>query len=263
MSLLKVNNPRSLLIKAETKDSNKKIVTIKSPQNEQKKIVIDVVKPQPEPKIIKVEAQLHQPKTTTTNIKTQIKLENKSEKNQNHEDLDLDLQMPSDLLKCQFKQEKDNDIIIDIPGEFYFETDHEVLRNNSDYHNLLKTLAILQAQKIQAVKDIENLIQCKQLAAKNPSNFLSEFNEKFAKLPNNQNVPKVPDIDWDKYKIPSVSHVIQKPETRFKGEKSVILSRKEELLAKEKVEGILDCKVERNARGQYLVRGKTEGQKKN
>ena len=189
MSLLKVNNPRSLLIKAETKDSNKKIVTIKSPQNEQKKIVIDVVKPQPEPKIIKVEAQLHQPKTTTTNIKTQIKLENKSEKIQNHEDLDL--QMPSELLKCQFKQEKDNDII-DIPGEFYFETDHEVLRNNSDYHNLLKTLAILQAQKIQAVKDIENLIQCKQLAAKNPSNFLSEFNEKFcqicAKLPNNQNV---------------------------------------------------------------------------
>ena len=56
MSLLKVNNPRSLLIKAETKDSNKKIVTIKSPQNEQKKIVIDVVKPQPEPKIIKVYA---------------------------------------------------------------------------------------------------------------------------------------------------------------------------------------------------------------
>ena len=255
MSLLKVNNPRSLLIKAETKDSNKKIVTIKSPQNEQKKIVIDVVKPQPEPKIIKVEAHQphHQP---TTNIKSQIKIE-KFEKD--HQDVDL--RMPSELLKCQFKQEKDNDII-DIPGEFYFETDHEVLRNNSDYHSLLKTLAILQAQKIQAVKDIENLIQCKQLAAKNPSNFLSDFNEKFAKLPNKQNVPKVPDIDWDKYKIPSVSHVIQKPETRFKGEKSVILSRKDELLSKEKVEGILDCKVERNAKGQYLVRGRIFDQSK-
>jgi len=261
MSLLKVNNPRSLLIKAETKDSNKKIVTIKSPQNEQKKIVIDVVKPQPEPKIIKVEAQLHQP--TTTNIKSQIKLENTSENHHFHShQQDVDLQMPSELLKCQFKEEKDNNDIIDIPGEFYFETDHEVLRNNTDYHNLLKTLAILQAQKIQAVKDIENLIQCKQLAAKNPSNFLSEFNEKFAKLPNKQNVPKVPDIDWDKYKIPSISHVIQKPETRFKGEKSVILSRKDELLAKEKVEGILDCKVERNAKGQYLIRGRIFDQSK-
>ena len=261
MSLLKVNNPRSLLIKAETKDSNKKIVTIKSPQNEQKKIVIDVVKPQPEPKIIKVEAQLHQP--TTTNIKSQIKLENTSENHHFHShQQDVDLQMPSELLKCQFKEEKDNNDIIDIPGEFYFETDHEVLRNNTDYHNLLKTLAILQAQKIQAVKDIENLIQYKQLAAKNPSNFLSEFNEKFAKLPNKQNVPKVPDIDWDKYKIPSISHVIQKPETRFKGEKSVILSRKDELLAKEKVEGILDCKVERNAKGQYLIRGRIFDQSK-
>ena len=111
MSLLKVNNPRSLLIKAETKDSNKKIVTIKSPQNEQKKIVIDVVKPQPQPKIIKVEAQLHQP--TTTNIKSQIKLENTSENHHFHShQQDVDLQMPSELFKCQFKEEKDNNDII-------------------------------------------------------------------------------------------------------------------------------------------------------
>ena len=98
MSLLKVNNPRSLLIKAETKDSNKKIVTIKSPQNEQKKIVIDVVKPQPEPKIITVEAHQphHQP---TTNIKSQIKIEKLEKDHQ-----DVDLRMPSELLKCQFKQ---------------------------------------------------------------------------------------------------------------------------------------------------------------
>ena len=93
MSLLKVNNPRSLLIKADVKDPNKKIVTIKSPKNEQKKIVIDVVKPPPQPKIIKVE----QPNFVVKQEKTH----------------DVDLQLPSNFMNCQFKQEKD-----DIKGNF-------------------------------------------------------------------------------------------------------------------------------------------------
>merc|ERR1712062_141309 len=46
--------------------------------------------------------------------------------------------------------------------------------------------------------------------------------------------------------------LVQKPETRNK--KSV--QDKPEENAKEKVEGLLDCKVERNARGQFLVRGR-------
>ena len=93
MSLLKVNNPRSLLIKADVKDPNKKIVTIKSPKNEQKKIVIDVVKPPPQPKIIKVE----QPNFVVKHEKTD----------------DIDLQLPSNFMNCQFKHEKD-----DIKGTF-------------------------------------------------------------------------------------------------------------------------------------------------
>ena len=55
-------------------------------------------------------------------------------------------------------------------------------------------MAILQAKKIQAVKDIEELIQSKELAAKNPSKFLSDFNEQFSKLPKPQEIPGVPDI---------------------------------------------------------------------
>ena len=44
-----------------------------------------------------------------------------------------------------------------------------------------------------------------------------KFNEQMSQLPVNQDIPNVPTIDWDKYKIPSVSHVVQKPETRYKG----------------------------------------------
>ena len=241
MSLLKVNNPRSLLLKTDVKvETNKKIVTIKSPKNEQKKIIIDVVTPPREPKIIKVE----QPSRIVVKQEKPDKPDKSSDK---------DLQQPSDFMKCQFKEEKDE--VHEIPGEFYFESDHEVLRSNSDYQTLLKYLAILQAKKIQAVQDIEELIKCKELAAKNPVKFLSDFNEQFKKLPSSQEVPKIPDVDWDKYKIPSVSHVIHKPETRNKGVPKSSTPELEDT-TKEKVEGLLDCKVERNAKGQYLVRGR-------
>ena len=52
---------------------------------------------------------------------------------------------------------------------------------------------------------------------KHPQKFLKKFNEQMSQLPVNQDIPNVPTIDWDKYKIPSVSHVVQKPETRYKG----------------------------------------------
>lgn len=87
---------------------------------------------------------------------------------------------------------------------------------------------------------------------KNPQKFLTRFSAEFSKLPGNQPIPEAPNIDWDKYKIPSFCHVIQKPETRNKGLSKKQLDEQE----KEKVEGILDCKVERNAKGQYLVRGR-------
>lgn len=35
---------------------------------------------------------------------------------------------------------------------FSFETDHAALKGNSDYHSLIKTLALLQVQRVQAIK---------------------------------------------------------------------------------------------------------------
>lgn len=67
--------------------------------------------------------------------------------------------LPSEILGCKFgsKPDKTNDELQSAiePPEFTFETDHEALRNNPDYVALLRTFAILQAQKIQAVKDID------------------------------------------------------------------------------------------------------------
>ena len=55
--------------------------------------------------------------------------------------------MPSEIFDCNFLEDKDE--VKEIPGEFYFETDHEALRGNPDYHKLLKIYAVLQAKKIQ------------------------------------------------------------------------------------------------------------------
>ena len=136
MSLLKVNNPRSLLIKSENPDSPKKIVTIRNNKNENKKIII--VKPEP-PTPPEQKRSKFLSKNITEEI-TSIKVEPPP-------DIDDDLQMPSEVFDCNFVQEKNE--IKEIPGEFYFETDHEALRGNPDYHKLLRTYAVLQAKKIQ------------------------------------------------------------------------------------------------------------------
>ena len=71
-------------------------------------------------------------------------------------------------------EEKSN--IKEIPGEYYFESDHEALRNNPDYLSLMKTYALLQAKKIQAVKDIEDLISARTAAlSQDPRRFLTKF----------------------------------------------------------------------------------------
>ena len=225
MSLLKVNNPRSILINSPKREKN---ITIN-----------------------KTKVELSKKSTVVIKVKNEVnKEEPKVEEEENEKDADL--QMPSELFSCDFIEEKSN--IKEIPGEYYFESDHEAIRSNPDYLSLMKTYALLQAKKIQAVKDIEDLISARTAAlSQDPRKFLTKFQAEFAKLPASQNIPDVPNIDWDKYKIPSMTNeLVQKPETRNK--KSV--QDKPEENAKEKVEGLLDCKVERNARGQFLVRGR-------
>ena len=226
MSLLKVNNPRSILINSPKREKN---ITIK-----------------------KTEVELRKKSTVVIKVKNEPMEEDSKEEKEE----DTDLQMPSELFSCDFIEEKSN--IKEIPGEYYFESDHEALRNNPDYLSLMKTYALLQAKKIQAVKDIEDLISARTAAlSQDPRRFLTKFQAEFAKLPASQNIPDVPNIDWDKYKIPSMTNeLVQKPETRNSGVNKKSVQDKPENSSKEKVEGLLDCKVERNSRGQFLVRGR-------
>lgn len=88
---------------------------------------------------------------------------------------------------------------------FYFETDTLALRNNSDYSCLLKTLILLEGQRIKACNDLEKLIDLKEEANNDPMNFVNNLNKNnstitsTSNLPSRQKVYILPEIDWNKY----------------------------------------------------------------
>lgn len=51
---------------------------------------------------------------------------------------------------------------------FYFESEHLALKGNKEYHELVKTLVILQAQQKRAIKDYEKVETIKQECLKDP-----------------------------------------------------------------------------------------------
>lgn len=59
--------------------------------------------------------------------------------------------------------------------EFYFESDHLAFRGNADYTSVLRTLAILHTQKIQAANDIEKLAKAEKSALENPDEFIRKL----------------------------------------------------------------------------------------
>ncbi|XP_055911911.1 ZZ-type zinc finger-containing protein 3 [Eupeodes corollae] len=63
---------------------------------------------------------------------------------------------------------------------FNFESDHLALRGNREYSRMLRTIALLNAQKIQIHNDIENLVQSKNKYLHDPSGFVNDiFEDKF------------------------------------------------------------------------------------
>ena len=51
------------------------------------------------------------------------------------------------------------DINDDLSQPFPFETEHVALRGNTDYHKLLSTIALLEAQRTQAIHDVDKLLK--------------------------------------------------------------------------------------------------------
>merc|ERR1719445_2477898 len=109
--------------------------------------------------------------------------------------------MPSSVLGCNFSNPVCRDKVDDI-SEFYFESDHLALKENKDYHALLRTLVILESQKIQSIQDIDKLLQVQNRAKENPNSFLESL-QKGAdlELPGPIQVAELPQIDWTKYNV--------------------------------------------------------------
>lgn len=72
---------------------------------------------------------------------------------------------------------------------FYFESDHVALRGNTDYSALLRTLAVLEAQRTQVAKDLDTLAQAKAEALADPELFIRKLqNNEPLNIPSSVNV---------------------------------------------------------------------------
>ncbi|XP_039269796.2 uncharacterized protein LOC120344576 [Styela clava] len=86
------------------------------------------------------------------------------------------------------------------PDVYFFESDHVALKHNRDYHNLLRTVSILESQRHQCLADIKTLENRKTDALDEPIEFVEKLQKKAElDLPRQQNVIDLPDIDWSKY----------------------------------------------------------------
>lgn len=98
-------------------------------------------------------------------------------------------------------------------NEFYFESDHLALKGNKDYTALLKTIVLLQAQRTQAIADLDKLLDSKAKATKDPISFVAQLqNSDLPELPGAQKIAEMPFIDWAKYNV--ISDMRMKPQTR-------------------------------------------------
>lgn len=104
------------------------------------------------------------------------------------------------------------DNIADIPPEgfvddstnssvFYFESDHLALKGNQDYLQLMKTLAHLEAIKVQTIQDLDLLYAEKKRALRNPTDLCEKLRSGEIILPGLLRIPEVPAIDWSRYNL--------------------------------------------------------------
>ncbi|GLH12392.1 ZZ-type zinc finger-containing protein 3 [Gryllus bimaculatus] len=99
--------------------------------------------------------------------------------------------------------QSDDSVNSDGEDEFYFESDHVALKNNKDYRELLKTVAILEAQRYRALKDIDTIISLKKQVKENPIKFVEMLTNGTIQIPEPQIIPPMPNIDWNQYNIPN------------------------------------------------------------
>ena len=170
-------------------------------------------------------------------------------------------EMPSSVLGCSFSNPVCRDKVDDI-SEFYFESDHLALKENKDYHALLRTLVILESQKIQSIQDVDKLLQVQSKAKENPLLFLESLKKgEDLGLPGPIQVAELPQIDWAKYKV----NTMESEAIRRSTKRTVKLKEKFSKMTNSTGQSSTDAprpaeaegaKVELSSTGDYLVRGR-------
>ncbi|KAJ8357381.1 hypothetical protein SKAU_G00201750 [Synaphobranchus kaupii] len=86
------------------------------------------------------------------------------------------------------------------PDVYYFESDHLALKHNKDYQRLLQTISVLEAQRTQAIMDLETLARHQREAMREPISFVEKLQKQVGLgLPCPQRVVQLPEIAWDQY----------------------------------------------------------------
>lgn len=85
---------------------------------------------------------------------------------------------------------------------FFFESDHLALRGNADYIACLRTLAVLEAQRIQAAKDIDRLVTIEKECCENPQKLIEKIRRgESLDLPDRINIVDLPKVNFEKYGV--------------------------------------------------------------
>ncbi|XP_077471379.1 ZZ-type zinc finger-containing protein 3 isoform X2 [Stigmatopora argus] len=86
------------------------------------------------------------------------------------------------------------------PDVYYFESDHLALKHNKDYQRLLQTIGVLEAQRTQAILDLETLARHQREALADPISFAEQLQKRVnLALPCPQRVVQLPDLAWEQY----------------------------------------------------------------
>ncbi|KAH3802129.1 hypothetical protein DPMN_155799 [Dreissena polymorpha] len=109
-------------------------------------------------------------------------------------------------------QDADSDTPDDEKETYYFESDHVALRGNNDYQVLLKTIALLEAQRIQAVKDLDLLYESRQAALTDPIQFVQKLQKGIdLNLPRPQKEMQIVDVDTAELNMTMLSQIAELP----------------------------------------------------
>ncbi|XP_032814518.1 ZZ-type zinc finger-containing protein 3 isoform X2 [Petromyzon marinus] len=86
------------------------------------------------------------------------------------------------------------------PDVYYFESDHVALKHNKDYQRLLQTIVVLEAQRAQAIRDVDSMTAQQRAALADPITFVQQIqNKEPLGLPTPQRVVQLPPLAWDHY----------------------------------------------------------------